>query len=195
MKNLFISALLSLTPLTMAMASNVLLPTGQFQYSRSEVTHHRDVRVFSIASEEGVKTYEELKKKGYVCREIPVLMTRCYRFLEDIGSIEIPLQEVMALTPNFGSEYSTQIVSRSSYLIILRVTQSVETPYGNVLGYEIHMREGDDQFMEINFQNESFYYQFSEEDLDTLFLRRTYRKRTGDNRYSEYGVRSVYKKN
>lgn len=176
------------------MAAEILLPTGQFEYKNSEVTHLRDVRVFSIAEDVGVETYEDLKRRGYICREIPVLMIRCYKFQEDIGSVEIPLQEVLDLAPFFGENYKVKVLSRSNYLLLLGVTQTVSTPYGSVIGYEIHMKENDDQFMEINFHNEPFYYQYSEEDLEVVFLRRTYRKRTGDNRYSEYGVRSTYVK-
>jgi hypothetical protein len=194
MKKLIITTLLIFIPLAAVLASEVLLPTGQFEYKTSEVTHLREVRVFSTDSDQGIELYERLKKKGYICREIPVKMSRCYKFLENIGSIEIPLQEVMALTPKFGEEFSSEVLWHSSYLIKLRVTQSVETPYGKALGYELHLREGDDQFLEINFQNEAFYYQFNEENLDTIFLRRTYRKRTGDSQYHEYGVRSIYKK-
>ncbi len=194
MKKLILTAIISLVPLTTLFASGVFLPTGQFEYSKSEVTHLRDVRFFSVATEEDTREYKRLKKLGYVCREFPADMVRCYKFLENQGSIEIPLEEVVALTPNFGESYSSQVISRSSYLIILQVIQVVQTPYGIVPGYEVHVREGGGLFMEITLHNEPFYYQFSEENLETVYLRRSYRKRTGDNSYLEYGVRSIYLK-
>lgn len=192
MKKLILTTIAFLIPLSMISASEIRLPTGQFQYAKSEVAHLRDVRFFSVATEEGLNEYGRLKKLGYVCRDIPVDMIRCYKFLENEDSIEIPLQEVVALTPNFGKQYRTEVISRSSYLIILRVNQSVQTPYGKVFGYDLHLREGNDQFIEITLHNEPFYYQFSEDDLNTVYLRRSYRERTGDQSYLEYGVRSIF---
>ena len=193
MKKLILTPLLLLITLASAHAM-MKLPTGQFEYSRSEVSHVRHVQMLNLATVEGRETYERFKTEGYTCRMLPSEMARCYFFLDERGDIEIPLAEVLALAPNFGEEYRTEVLTRTNYVIIFDVSQTVEMPYGTVNHYRLHLKEGGDHFIEIYINGEEFYYRFGEENLNQLRLRRTYRKRTGDTSYLEYGVRSIYDK-
>lgn len=194
MKNLILTPLILIITLATAQAA-MKLPTGQFKYVKSEVSHVRHVQLLDLSTDEGKVTYERFKIEGYTCRLLPSDMARCYFFLDERGDIEIPLAEVMALVPNFGEEYRTDVLTRTNYVIIFDVSQTVETPYGTVQDYRLHLKEGGDHFIELYINGEEFYYRFGEENLNQLRLRRTYRKRTGDDSYLEYGVRSIYEKN
>ncbi len=186
-----LTILLSLLISTALFANKVEVPLGQYEYVRSEISFVKDVRVLNTLNQEGRDQLAILRKDKYSCRRFPRSWFKCIKFLEDRAVVDIPLAEVLKLTPSFDDEFEMELFSESDYLSIFDVEQIVETPKATAKKYRMYVISDGVKHIDIEFGDKE--YRFNYKKTDVLSMQLTKRKNLGKHNWIEYGILSFYR--
>jgi len=187
-----LTTLLSLLFSLSLVAETPLIPVGQYEYARSEVSFVKDVRVLNTLNQEGRDQLAILKKDKYSCQRFPRSWFKCIKFINDRAIVDIPLAEILKLTPSFDEVYEMELISESDYLSIYQVEQLVETPLSKANQYRLYIM--DDGVKHLDIELDSKDYRFNYKKTDILSMQLTKRKSLGKNNWMEYGILSFYRK-